>query len=56
MNILQGGHVWGNMLCKDPSPVLPTDWGWQQISPDSAPTHLYTTTQVMSKNMPQWQV
>ncbi len=53
MNILQDGHVLANMLCKDPSPVLPAEWGWQQISPDAAPTPVYTTTPVMSKNMPQ---
>ena len=37
----QSGHVWGNILDRAPAPVSPTEWGWQQDSPDSAPTRLH---------------
>ena len=49
----QSGHVWGNALNKSPTPVSPTDWGWQHESPDSVPTQDFTTLPIISKNMPE---
>eukprot|EP00745_Piridium_sociabile_P029609 TRINITY_DN48831_c1_g1_i4.p2 TRINITY_DN48831_c1_g1~~TRINITY_DN48831_c1_g1_i4.p2 ORF type:complete len:222 (-),score=27.38 TRINITY_DN48831_c1_g1_i4:119-784(-) len=49
----QSGHVWGNTLNKAPAPVSPTEWGWQQESPDSAPTPVYTTIPIISRNLPE---
>ena len=49
----QSGHVWGNMLVKDAATVSPSQWGWQQDSPDRGPTPLYTTTAIISKDLPE---
>lgn len=49
----QSGHVWGNMTNKAPDPVSPTEWGWQQESPDSAPTPVYTTIHTISRKLPE---
>ena len=37
----QSGYVWGNMLKKDPADASHsiTDWVWQQLSVDEAPTY-----------------
>lgn len=51
--LLQSGHVWGNMLNKAPAPISPTEWGWQQESPDSVPTPVYTTIPNISQNLPE---
>ena len=49
----QSGHVWGNTLNKSPDPVSPTNWGWQQETPDTAPTPVYTTIPIISMNLPE---
>ena len=48
----QSGYVWGNMLRKCFEPVPVKQWGWQQNTPQSAPTPLYTTKPVLSKKIP----
>ena len=48
----QSGYVWGNMLRKCIEPVPVKQWGWQQDTPQSAPTPLYTTKPVLSKKIP----
>lgn len=45
--------MWGNTLVKQPDQVSPTEWGWQQESPDSAPTPVYITTPTISRNLPE---
>ena len=49
----QSGHVWGNTLNKSPDPVSPTNWGWQQDTPDTAPTPVSTTIPIISMNFPE---
>ena len=49
----QGGHVWGNMMEKSAQPVTVTEWGWQQVSHDVAPTPLYTTIPTLSNKIPE---
>ena len=45
--------MWGNILVKDPDAVSPLYWGWQQELPNSAPTPLYTTTPIISQDLPE---
>ena len=49
----RSGHVWDNTLNKSPDPVSPTNWGWQQDTPDTAPTPVYTTIPIISMNLPE---
>ena len=49
----QSGHVWGNMLIKAVDPVPVKDWGWQQDSPESAPSPVFTIIPIISKNIPE---
>ena len=41
------------MLVKDPAQVAPSQWGWQQDSPDSPPTPVYNTTPTISRDLPE---
>ena len=49
----QSGHVWGNLLKKVSEPVSLEDWGWQQETPNSAPTPRFTTIDILSKKTPE---
>ena len=51
----QSGYVWGNMLKKAPADASHsiTDWGWQQLSVDEAPTPMFTTIPLLSKSLPE---
>ena len=49
----QSGHIWGNKFEKAPVPVSVTDWGWQQDTPNSTPTPVYTSISTISKNIPE---
>ena len=49
----QSGHVWGNLLKKVSELVSLEDWGWQQNTPNSAPTPRFTTIDILSKETPE---
>ena len=48
----QSGHVWGNSLTKDPTPVSPCGWGWKQDSPEKPYTPVYIITYTISRQLP----
>ena len=43
------GHVWGNLLAKNPDPSSLTDWNWQKDGPDSDPVPVWTTATPISR-------
>ena len=47
----QSGYIWGNTHKKFPDPVPPTDWGWQKVTLDTAPTPVYTTISIILMNL-----
>ncbi|KAG7160798.1 hypothetical protein Hamer_G025792 [Homarus americanus] len=49
----QSGQVWGNSLQKDPQPVSPTEWGWEQETLDTVPVPVYITIPTISRKIPE---